>query len=68
VIDMIYIGQELQLRPGYYDHCDDERMRTGKVVYINLPHSWFILEYETNGGAKVREAFKFSQINDGIVR
>lgn len=65
---MVYIGQELQLLPGCYDQCYDEYIRTGTVVYINVPHSWFILEYTTNGGAKVREAFKFSQVKDGIVR
>lgn len=64
---MVYIGQELSFIPGYHDQPFKSFMRTGKVIYINHPHNWFVLEYETNGGAKVREAFKFCQVKDGKV-
>lgn len=64
---MVYIGQVLNILPGYHDRYHEQGqncIRTGTVIYINHPHSWFMVEYVTNGGAKVREAFKFSQVKN----
>lgn len=69
----VELGQMHSYLPGQYDQVGKlgkgtDYSRLGKVVYINKPHSYFVLETVTGTGNKYREAFKFSQIHKGLIR
>ena len=66
----VELGQMRRFLPGQYDEpkVRNDYTRLGKVVYINKPHRYFIIETETETGSKYREAFKFSQVRKGLVR
>lgn len=40
----------------------------GKVVYINHDHRWFLVEYNTDSGLKLRTSFKFMDIGVDAVK
>jgi hypothetical protein len=69
----ILLGQKRRFLPGQYDQVGKlgkgtDLTRIGKVVYINKPHQYFILEAELESGNTYRESFKFSQIHKGLIR
>ena len=67
---MIKIGQRVRFIPFWNisEHDDEatkrEKTVTGRVIYVNLPHKYFTVEYR-RGGSTERESFKFSQLGSG---
>lgn len=67
---MLRIGQKVKFDPfdsltGFSSKDNRGKDATGTVIYINRPHKWFLVEHSTRR-AKVRQAFKFSQIGKEV--
>lgn len=55
------IGSSLTFCPGYHsqDWRDRQRTVTGRVVYINRQHRYFLVVAPLGRGQELRECFKF---------
>lgn len=67
---MIEMGQAVQFKPfeeitGFGTRDNTREPVTGKVIYINKPHKWFLAEYNWNG-VKIRKAFQFWDIGKSV--
>lgn len=66
---MIKLGQEVEFDPfagiRLCGLSDSHTTVTGKVIYINAPHSWFEVEYESNEGRQ-KTSFKFDEIGKAV--
>lgn len=71
-IDMVSVGQKVSFIPAWDEPGKDvhdvkqRRVRCGKVIYINEPNQWFMVQYTSRKGVKLRECFKFSAVGDGV--
>ena len=59
------IGQKVRFSPlkdvRVFGFEDDKSEKTGVITYINVPHRWFLVEYD-GLGCKLRSGYKFSDI------
>ena len=59
------IGQKVRFIPlkdvRVFGFEDDKSEKTGVITYINVPHRWFLVEYD-GLGCKLRSGYKFSDI------
>ena len=59
------VGQKVRFIPlkdvRVFGFEDDKSEKTGVITYINVPHRWFLVEYD-GVGCKLRSGYKFSDI------
>ena len=63
---VIKVGQKVKFDPfeslsGFASKDNRGKNAIGTVVFVNKAHKWFLIEHECRR-AKIRQAFKFSQI------
>ena len=64
----IEVGQKVRFDPfrditGFASDMNRGRDVRGKIVYVNEPHKWFLVEY---GKPKARVSFKFCDLGHGV--
>ena len=67
---MIEVGQKVSFDPfdeltGFGSRDNKGNVVTGKVVLVNEPHKWFLVEYIC-GKAKLRTSFKFCDVGERV--
>ena len=69
---MISLGQKVKFIPVWDEPEKDRngarrrRIRVGKVIYINEPNRWFMVEYGKRKDVKLRECFNFATIGKEV--
>lgn len=62
---MIEVGQKVRFIPlkdvRVFGLEDDNKEKIGVITYINVPHKWFLVEYD-GIGCKLRSGYKFCDI------
>ncbi len=67
---MVEVGQKVKFDPfitvqGFGSEDNKGKKVDGTVVYVNVPHKWFSVEYNC-GGVKQRYSFKFCEIGKSV--
>lgn len=58
---MIHVGDPIRFIPDLnFGPLKSYRAVTGRIIYINRAHRYFVIEYETRGG-KMRQCHKFAE-------
>lgn len=59
------VGQKVRFIPlkdvRVFGFEDDGSEKTGVITYINIPHRWFLVEYD-GIGCKLRSGYKFTDV------
>lgn len=56
----VQLGERVRFLPQCFNRDDTENMVTGRIVYINRQHRYYLAEYPA-GRQALREAFKYAE-------
>lgn len=56
----VQLGERVRFLPPCFNRDDTENMVTGRIVYINQRHRYYLAEYPA-GRQVLREAFKYAE-------
>ena len=56
----VQLGERVRFLPPCFNRDDTENMVTGRIVYVNRRHRYYIAEYPA-GRQTLREAFKYAE-------
>lgn len=56
----VQLGERVRFLPPRFNRDDTENMVTGRIVYINQRHRYYLAEYPA-GRHVLREAFKYAE-------